>query len=154
MGWVKFPFYESSNRTTALSAAAIQLCCVMRKKHNMEKFEFLRKESFKTNEVGTKKSECKFCYSEHESFTQMVAHIQLRHKADIHRIGDKVINTDLVHPCKICAFQFISGDILAYHIKKIHMSSIPQIKTKSMHATEECNHCSKNFTYYRSQRKH
>ena len=127
---------------------------IHQKRHELEKFDFLRAESCISNEASPRRFECKFCYLKHDKFSVLLAHIQLHHKTDIHRIGEKIITLDLAYFCKTCDLGFISEHILTYHNKRTHKSSTHTSVTKSVQPTEECKHCPQKFTHYSSLRRH
>ena len=144
--------YKCSNCDKRFVKESISL--IHQKRHDLEKFEFLRAESCISDEASPRRFECKFCYKKHDKFSVLLSHIQLHHKTDIHRIGEKIITLDLAYFCKACDLGFISEPILTYHNKRIHKSSTNTSVTKSVQPTEECKHCPQKFTHHSSLRRH
>ena len=144
--------YKCSNCDKKFVKESIKL--IHQKRHELEKFEFLRRESCFRDEKRHRRYKCKFCYMKHDKFCFMVAHIQLHHKTDINRISEKIITSELAFFCKTCDLGFISEDVLAYHNKRIHKLKIHTNVTKSVQPTEECKQCPQNFSQYSSLRRH
>ena len=114
-----------------------------KKRHELDKYEPLRREAY---DKSTKRNNCKFCYRTYHSFADFVAHIELAHKSDLHRIHEKIITADLSFSCNSCDLTFISNDVLTYHKSRSHT----EIKAR----TEQCSHCPEAFKYHNTLRKH
>ena len=110
------------------------------KKHDMEKYEPLRREAYDKNK---KRYNCKLCYRSLQRFADVIAHIEFAHKSDLERIHEQINTADLSFSCDGCNLTFISNDILNYHKSRSHTER-----------TEKCIHCPEVFKYHNTLRKH
>ena len=104
-----------------------------RRRHDLEKFEHLRTESFLKS---ANRYECKLCYSTYDSFSTLVSHFKTVHKSDLERVHEKITTADLVVPCKDCDLRFITQAVLNFHTSKVHKTKINE---------QKCGHCPEVF---------
>ena len=87
-------------------------------------------------------NQCKLCFSEFSSFSNLMRHNETVHKDDHEVLGLKRFTLkDLVHSCDICPLGFLTENILINHKKLKHRMEVKKSK-------EECKECGKVIKNY------
>jgi len=103
------------------------------RKHESQKFEFLRKEAFDKSE---NRFTCKLCYTKYKYFSDLLAHTTSVHREETELLQRKIEANELVHGCSLCDHKFVSETLLDYHGSKCHNLS---------GSTTYCKLCDLNF---------
>ena len=87
------------------------------RRHENNKYEFLRNESFNEDLQMFK---CKLCYKDFKEYHKMKDHIVVNHKEDLGAVFRTITEEELSYPCEKCSSKFLSKSILNYHLYRAH----------------------------------